>query len=83
MNQVKKRTIIRTIVLAVAFLNQILVVTGYSPLPFESEEIELFISTLFTILASVNTWWKDNDITRKTRDRKAKLDDMDKNGKEK
>lgn len=59
-----KQTIIRTIVLFVALVNQSLVLAGKSPLPFTNEEIELFLSGAFTVFASLLAWWKDNDITK-------------------
>lgn len=68
-----KMVIIRTIVLAYALFNNSLVLAGYSPLPFENEKVELAVSSLFTIAASLWAWWKDNDVTRKARARKAKL----------
>lgn len=60
-------SIIRTVILVVALINQLLVSFGYSPLPFEDEEIELGLSTAFTIVASLVAWWKNNSLTRKAR----------------
>lgn len=59
--------IIRTVILAVALLNQLLVSAGYSPLPIDDEGIELMISTGFTAVAAIVAWWKNNSITRKAR----------------
>jgi SPP1 family holin len=60
-------SIIRTVILAVALINQLLVSAGYSPLPFENEQIELGLSTAFTVIAALISWWKNNDLTRKAR----------------
>ena len=60
-----KGTLIRTVVLFIALLNQTLVMFGYSPLPIEDEQIENFISLLFTIAASLWAWWKNNYISKK------------------
>lgn len=60
-------SIIRTVILAVALINQLLVSAGYSPLPFENEQIELGLSTAFTVVAAVVAWWKNNNLTRKAR----------------
>ncbi|WP_082860545.1 phage holin [Domibacillus aminovorans] len=51
-------TIVRTVVLFVAFLNQFLVLVGYSPLPYESEEeeIEHFVVGVLTFVAAVWAW---------------------------
>ena len=62
-----KGMIIRTIVLAVALINQLLVSFGYSPLPIDDENAELVVSTVFTAAASLVAWWKNNSLTRKAR----------------
>jgi SPP1 family holin len=62
-----KGMIIRTVILFAAWFNQYLVVQGYNPLPFDDAGIEMGVSTLFTFGASVWTWWKNNDVTRKAR----------------
>ena len=59
----KKDTIIRTIVLVVALVNQILTSTGHSVLPISDEQITESITLGFTIVASVITWWKNNSFT--------------------
>lgn len=61
--QVKKETIIRTIVLVVALVNQALTIAGKSPLPFEAEEITEGLSYLFTVVAALWAWWKNNSFT--------------------
>ena len=73
-NEVKRidnGTLIRTIILAVALVNQTLVLAGYSPLPFENAELEAGLTALFTAGASLWTWWKNNDISRKARANKG------------
>lgn len=70
MNEVKKvdvGTVIRTVLLALALINQSLVLAGYSPLPFEDAEVENLITLVFTVVTSVWTWWKNNSFTRKAR----------------
>ena len=62
--KVKPETIIRTIVLALALVNQILVATGRSPLPFENETVAELVSTIFTLVASTWAWWKNNSFTQ-------------------
>jgi SPP1 family holin len=69
----KKAMIIRTIVLVVALVNQSLVLAGYSPLPFDDAQIENAITIVFTVGAALTTWWYDNDVTKKARENKAKL----------
>lgn len=64
MNTIKKDTIIRTIVLIVALINQGLTIAGKNPLPFEDAEITEILSYIFTICASLWSWWKNNSFTK-------------------
>lgn len=68
-----KMTMVRTLALLFALVNQALVLFGMSPLPFEQQEVEAFTATLFTVVTALWAWWKDNDITKAARDRKSKL----------
>ena len=63
MKNISKDTIARTIILAVALINQILVVLGINPLPFAEEELYNIISTIATAAAALWTWWKNNSFT--------------------
>lgn len=63
MKNVSKETIARTIILAVALINQILVVLGINPLPFAEEELYNIISTIATAAAALWAWWKNNSFT--------------------
>lgn len=70
MNEVKKvdvGTVIRTVLLALALLNQTLVLSGFSPLPFEDAQVENLITIVFTVVTSAWAWWKNNAITRNAR----------------
>lgn len=64
MHNIKKDTIIRTVVLIVALVNQALTLAGKSPLPFEAEEITEGLSYLFTVAAALWAWWKNNSFTQ-------------------
>lgn len=57
-------TIARTIILALAIINQVLTVTGHSPLPIEDEAITQLVSAAFTIGAALVAWWKNNSFTQ-------------------
>lgn len=61
----EKGTLIRTIVLVVALINQGLVLAGFEILPWTSEEIELFVAGVFTVVAAGISWWKNNNVTKK------------------
>ncbi len=60
---IKTDTIVRTIVLIVALLNQILMASGLSPLPIEDETLAETISSVVTIIAAIWAWWKNNSFT--------------------
>ncbi len=57
-------TIVRTIILAVALINQILVSSGHSVIPIQDEEWETLITTGATIITALIAWWKNNSFTR-------------------
>lgn len=60
-------TKVRTVALFVALLNQILVAFGISPIPFDSEQVELVASSAITGVLAIWAWWKDADITKHAR----------------
>ena len=60
-----KGTWVRTTVLAVALINQGLVMAGWDTLPWTDEDIQLFITGAFTVVASAVAWWKNNNMTKK------------------
>jgi len=70
-----KGSITRLIVLFVAFVNQGLVMAGYSELPFEGEQVDMFISTLITAGASGWAWYKHNFVGKKGKQQRAALEE--------
>nr|DAL51667.1 MAG TPA_asm: holin [Caudoviricetes sp.] len=62
--KVSTATIIRTICLALALVNQILSSTGHSVIPITNEEIEQLVSTGLTVAAAVASWWNNNSFTQ-------------------
>ena len=62
--KIEPGTIVRTVVLAVALINQILVMCGISPLPFDDEAVTEIVSTLVTAGAALAAWWKNNSFSR-------------------
>lgn len=58
-----KETMIRTIILAITLVNQVLTVLGKNPLPFSDESIYEALSALCTAGASLWAWWKNNSFT--------------------
>lgn len=61
---VKKETIIRTVILVLALVNQILTATGHAIIPIENETVTELISLLFTVGAALWSWWKNNSFTK-------------------
>ena len=62
---ITKGTLIRTILLVLALANQILVVFGKSPIPIDDDTVTNLISTVWTVIASLIAWWKNNSFTDK------------------
>ena len=61
--KVSTGTITRSIILALALINQILTVSGHSPIPIEDEAVTELIATTATIAAALVAWWKNNSFT--------------------
>ncbi len=58
-----KETVIRTVVLLISLINQILTVLGKNPLPFSDAALYEGLSLAFTAGASLWAWWKNNSFT--------------------
>lgn len=67
MNNVSKDTIIRTAVLVIALLNTVLNALGKNPFPFSEDEAYESLSALFTVIAALVAWWKNNSFTKAAR----------------
>lgn len=67
MSEQKKKvnagTVARTIILALALINQILMVSGHPVLPIEDEQVNTLVSTGWTVAASMLAWWKNQSFT--------------------
>lgn len=63
MKKISKSTIIRTILLILALINQGLTISGHAVLPFTDEQVTEFLSMLFTGVTAVIAWWKNNSFT--------------------
>lgn len=62
--KISKGTIIRTVVLLIALLNQLLLAFGKNPLPFSEEGIYEGVSAVATVCAGIWSWWKNNSFTK-------------------
>lgn len=63
-NKISTETIVRTVVLVLVLINQILTALGKNPLPFSEDAMYEGISAVFTAAASLWAWWKNNSFTR-------------------
>lgn len=59
-----KSTIARTLILALALVNQLLSAVGRSPIQLDDATISDAVSVCFTIVAAVIAWWKNNSFTQ-------------------
>lgn len=59
----KVDTIVRTIILFVALINQILTMCGINPLPFSDEELYTLVSGIVLAISAIWAWWKNNSFT--------------------
>ena len=50
-------TLARTIILALALINQVLSMCGIAVLPIEDAQVETIVTTLWTVIAAVVAWW--------------------------
>ncbi|MBK4212875.1 phage holin [Bacillus pumilus] len=67
-----KGTVIRTVLLFIALINQTLVMFGQTVLPISEEQVQtagetLYVagSTIFTMVTAVTAWFKNNYVTYK------------------
>ncbi|AKU29902.1 MULTISPECIES: phage holin [Bacillus] len=67
-----KGTVIRTVLLFIALINQTLVMFGQTVLPISEEQVQtvgeaLYVagSTIFTMVTAVIAWFKNNYVTYK------------------
>ena len=61
--KISSGTIARTVVLVLALVNQVLSILGYKIIPIEDEQVNDFITMLFTIASALAAWWKNNSFT--------------------
>lgn len=62
--KISKETVIRTIILVIALINQVLTSLGKNPIPFSDDTIYEAVTLVVTISASLIAWWKNNSFTQ-------------------
>lgn len=63
-NKVSAGTIARTIILLLALVNQCLSMAGVQVIPIANEDINTVVSTLWTVVAALAAWWKNNSFSQ-------------------
>ncbi|NWF39977.1 phage holin [Bacillus sp. 8A6] len=80
MKNFDKGTVIRTVLLLIAFINQTLVMFGQTVLPISEEQVQtagesIYVagSTIFTMVTAIIAWFKNNYVTEKGKKQKEIL----------
>ena len=61
--KVSTATIVRTICLALALINQLLSAGGHSVIPIDNETINQLVTTIITVVVALVNWWYNNSFT--------------------
>lgn len=77
-----KGLIVRTAVLVYALVNNALVMSGVSTLPFADTQVEIAVSGTLTVVASLWTWYKNNSVTKNAKLADGYLDRLRKDDKQ-
>lgn len=64
MKDIKTDTIARTIVLALALINQVLAIVGKDALPFTEDSVYQICTLIATLVTSGIAWWKNNSFSQ-------------------
>lgn len=62
--KIEPATIVRTVCLVLALVNNLLTQTGHTVLPFTDEEIAAAVSWAVTAAVALWNWWKNNSFTQ-------------------
>ncbi|PAD00191.1 phage holin [Bacillus paralicheniformis] len=80
MKKFDKGTVVRTVLLFIALVNQTLIMFGKSALPISEDQVNtmadaLYVagSTIFTIITTLVAWFKNNYVTGKGKQQKEVL----------
>ena len=80
MGKVKPETIIRTVVLILALINQFLAIYGREAIPITEDEVYQAVTLIVTIGSSIWAWWKNNSYTREAIEADKYLEELRKTG---
>ena len=66
-HKVSPDTIARTIVLALALVNQCLAIMGKGTVDIAENDVYQFVSLAWTIISAIVAWWYNNSFTKHAR----------------
>ena len=69
-------TIVRTIMLILTIINDLLIFYGKSPINIDESTVYQIVSILATVIVPIWTWWKNNSITKHARKADEYLDKL-------
>ena len=61
--KVSTATIVRTVCLALALVNQLLSAGGHSMIPIDNETVNQLVTAGVTIVTAIVNWWYNNSFT--------------------
>ena len=65
--KIKPDTIARTIVLALALINQCLAIMGKGTIDIAENDVYQLVSLAWTIISAIVAWWYNNSFTKHAR----------------
>lgn len=77
---VSAATIVRTVCLMLALVNQLLSATGHAVIPIENAEVEQLVTSMITVATALVSWWKNNSFTTAAIEADKVFDRLKKNG---
>ena len=75
-SKIDSGTIIRTIILALALVNQLLTASGHTIINVSDDTITQLISAGATIVTALIAWWKNNSFTQEAIEADKYLDQL-------
>ena len=75
-SKIDSGTIIRTIILALALVNQLLTASGHAIINVPDDTITQLISAGATIVTALIAWWKNNSFTQEAIEADKYLDQL-------
>lgn len=73
-----KKVIIRAVVTLVILINQVLVLFGFEPLPYDENQVYEGATAVATVGGILWAWWKNNSFTKEAKHADNYLDSMKK-----